>query len=141
MFAKALVRAFSERVFEVIEAEPDRLREVAGVGPVRAKRIVSGWADQKVIREIMLFLHAHGVGASRAMRIYKTYGVDAVRLVSEAPYRLARDIRGIGFRTADQIASRFGIDRQAMLRVRAGVSYALAEATGQGHCGCPPASS
>ena len=137
VFAKALVRAFGERVFEVIEAEPDRLREVAGVGLVRARRIVTGWADQKVIREIMLFLHAHGVGASRAVRIFKTYGVDAVQLVSEDPYRLARDIRGIGFRTADQIASRLGIEKEAMIRVRAGVSYALAEATGQGHCGLP----
>ena len=137
MLAKALVRAFGERAFEVIEAEPDRLREMAGVGPVRARRIVAGWAGQKVIREIMLFLHAHGVGASRAVRIYKTYGVDAVQLVSEDPYRLARDIRGIGFRTADQFASRLGIDRQAIIRVRAGVSYALAEATGQGHCGLP----
>ena len=137
VFAKALVRTFGERVFEVIEAEPDRLREVAGVGPVRAERIITGWADQKVIREIMLFLHSNGVGASRAVRIYKTYGVDAVQLISENPYRLARDIRGIGFRTADQIASKLGIEKEAMIRVRAGISFALAEAMGQGHCGLP----
>ncbi len=137
VFAKALVRTFGERVFDIIEAEPDRLREVAGVGPVRAKRIITGWADQKVIREIMLFLHSNGVGASRAVRIYKTYGADAVQLISENPYCLARDIRGIGFRTADQIASKLGIEKQAMVRVRAGISFALAEAMGQGHCGLP----
>ena len=77
---------------------------MTGIGPKRAERIVGGWAEQKVIREIMLFLHSNGVGTSRAVRIYKTYGSDAVQLVSENPYHLARDIRGIGFRTADQIA-------------------------------------
>jgi len=80
--------------------EPDRLREVTGIGPKRADRIVAGWAEQKVIREIMLFLHSNGVGTSRAVRIYNTYGADAIQLISENPYRLARDIRGIGFRTA-----------------------------------------
>jgi exodeoxyribonuclease V alpha subunit len=85
----------------------------------------------------MLFLHSNGVGTSRAVRIYKTYGVDAVRLISENPYRLARDIRGIGFRTADQIATKLGIEKTAMIRVRAGVSFALAEAMDDGHCGLP----
>src|SRR5689334_12471787 len=115
------------RAATLIEQEPGRLREVTGIGPKRAERITAGWADQKVIREIMLFLHSNGVGTSRAVRIYKTYGVDAVRLISENPYRLARDIRGIGFRTADQIAAKLGIEKTAMIRVRAGVSYALAE--------------
>ena len=71
-----------------------------GLGPKRAERVVAGWAEQKVICEIMLFLHSNGVGTSRAVRIYKTYGAEAVRLISENPYRLARDIRGIGYRTA-----------------------------------------
>src|SRR4051794_18121740 len=100
-------------------------------------RIVRGWADQKVIREIMLFLHAHGVGTARAVRIFKTYGADAVQLISENPYRLARDIRGIGFRTADVVAAKLGIGRTAPIRVRAGISYALAEAMDEGHCGLP----
>jgi exodeoxyribonuclease V alpha subunit len=95
VYAKKLVRAFGEAVFEVIQQEPNRLREVTGIGPKRAERIVAGWAEQKVIREIMLFLHSNGVGTSRAVRIYKTYGADAVRLISENPYRLARDIRGV----------------------------------------------
>ena len=124
IYARKLVRAFGEAVFEIIEQEPGRLREVTGIGPKRAERIIGGWAEQKVIREIMLFLHSNGVGTSRAVRIYKTYGADAVQLISENPYRLARDIRGIGFRTADQIAAKLGIEKTALIRVR-GISYAL----------------
>ena len=118
VYAKKLVRAFGADVFDVIEREAVRLREVAGIGPVRAKRIIAGWADQKVIREIMLFLHSHGVGTSRSVRIFKTYGADAIQLISENPYRLARDIRGIGFITADAIAARLGIEKTAMVRTR-----------------------
>ncbi len=136
-YAKRLVKTFGEAVFDVIEQEPGRLREVEGIGPKRAERIAAGWAEQKVVREIMLFLHAHGVGTSRAVRIYKTYGSEAVAIISENPYRLARDIRGIGFKTADQIAAKVGIAKDAMVRVRAGVSYALAEAMDEGHCGLP----
>jgi ATP-dependent exoDNAse (exonuclease V) alpha subunit len=90
---------------------------VTGIGPKRAERIIAGWAEQKVIREIMLFLHSNGVGTSRAVRIYKSYGADAIRLISENPYRLARDIRGIGFRTADQIAAKLGIEKTAAKRL------------------------
>src|SRR6202043_966761 len=82
-YAKKLLRAFGDKVFDVIEAEPGRLRDVDGMGPVRANRIVVGWAEQKVVREIMVFLHSHGVGAARAGRIYKTYGADAVQVMSE----------------------------------------------------------
>jgi exodeoxyribonuclease V alpha subunit len=137
VYAKKLLRAFGEKVFDVIEAEPDRLREVDGIGHVRAGRIVAAWAEQKVVREIMVFLHSHGVGAARAVRIYKTYGADAVQVMSENPYRLARDIRGIGFKTADAIAMKLGIEKTAMIRVRAGISYALSEAMDEGHCGLP----
>ncbi len=137
VYAKKMVAAFGESVFDIIEASPDRLREVPGIGPVRAARIIKAWADQKVVREIMVFLHSHGVGTSRAVRIFKTYGVDAVQVMSENPYRLARDIRGIGFKTADAIAIRLGIEPTAMIRVRAGVSYALSEAMDDGHCGLP----
>ena len=137
VYAKKLVRAFGDAVFDIIQQEPDRLREVTGIGPKRADRIVAGWAEQKVIREIMLFLHSNGVGTSRAVRIYKTYGADAVQLISENPYRLARDIRGIGFRTADLIAAKLGIEKTALIRVRAGIAYALTEAMDEGHCGLP----
>jgi len=139
VYARALVRAFGDAVFDLIEQEPARLREVTGIGAKRAQRIVAGWADQKAIREIMLFLHANGVGTSRAVRIFKTYGQDAIALITANPYRLARDIRGIGFRTADLVAAKLGIEKTAMIRVRAGLSFGLAEATGQGHCGLPVA--
>lgn len=137
VYAKKLVRAFSDKVFDIIENEPDRLREIDGIGPVRAERITIAWAEQKVVREIMVFLHSHGVGTARAVRIFKTYGVDAVQVMSENPYRLARDIRGIGFKTADTIAMKLGIEKTAMIRVRAGISYALTEAMNDGHCGLP----
>jgi exodeoxyribonuclease V alpha subunit len=138
-YAKRLVKMFGKDVFDVIEANPERLREVTGIGPLRAAKITSAWADQKVIREIMVFLHSHTVGTARAVRIFKTYGVDAVQIMSDNPYRLARDIRGIGFRTADTIAEKLGIEKTAMVRLCAGISYALTEAMGQGHCGLPVA--
>jgi hypothetical protein len=93
--------------------------------------------EQKIVREIMVFLHSHEVGTARAVRIYKTYGVDAVQVMTENPYRLARDIRGIGFKTADAIAMKLGVEKIAMIRVRAGISYALTEAMDDGHCGLP----
>src|ERR1700689_3770352 len=137
IYARRLVRGFGEAVFDLIEQQPERLREVAGIGVKRAARIIAGWAEQKVIREIMLFLHTNGVGTSRAVRIYKTYGNDAVQVMSENPYRLAEDIRGIGFLTADRIAAALGIKKTAMIRIRAGISYALARAMEDGHCGLP----
>ena len=137
VYAKKLLNAFSDKVFDIIEAEPDRLREVDGIGPKRAGRIVDAWAEQKVVREIMVFLHSHDVGTARAVRIYKTYGADAVQVMSENPYRLARDIRGIGFKTADAIAMKLGVDKTALVRVRAGISYGLTEAMDEGHCGLP----
>ena len=139
VYAQKLVRAFGDQVFDVIEAEPARLREVTGIGPVRAQRITGAWAEQKVVREIMVFLHSHGVGTARAVRIYKAYGADAIQVMTENPYRLARDIRGIGFKTADAIAMTLGVEKTAMIRVRAGISYALAEAMEDGHCGLPTA--
>jgi exodeoxyribonuclease V alpha subunit len=137
IYARKMVKAFGEKVFDIIEAEPARMREVEGIGPVRARRITTAWAEQKIVREIMVFLHSHGVGTARAVRIYKTYGADAVQVMTDNPYRLARDIRGIGFKTADAIAMRLGIEKTAMIRVRAGISYALTEAMDNGHCGLP----
>lgn len=137
VYAKKLVRAFGEKVFDIIESTPDRLREVSGIGPVRAASILASWAEQKAVREIMVFLHSHGVGTARAVRIFKTYGAEAIQVMTENPYRLARDIRGIGFKTADAIAMRLGIEKMAMIRVRAGISYALTEAMDEGHCGLP----
>ena len=139
VYAKRLVRAFGEKVFDIIEATPDRLREVGGIGPVRAASILAAWAEQKAVREIMVFLHGHGVSTARAVRIFKTYGSDAIQVMTKNPYRLARDIRGIGFKTANAIASKLGLEKTAMIRVRAGISYALTEAMDEGHCGLPTA--
>ena len=139
VYAKKLVMAFGENVFDVIESAPHRLREIAGIGTMRAQRITEAWAEQKAVREIMVFLHSHGVGTARAVRIYKTYGADAIEVMTQNPYRLARDIRGIGFRTADAIAMKLGIAKTAMIRVRAGISYALTTAMDDGHCGLPAA--
>jgi exodeoxyribonuclease V alpha subunit len=135
--ARRLIAAFGTNVFDVIEHEPARLRDVDGIGPQRATRITEGWQSQRAVRDIMIFLHSHGVGTSRAARIYKTYGADAIAIVSDNPYRLARDIRGIGFITADRMAEKLGIEKEAVIRIRAGVRHALAEAFDDGHCGLP----
>jgi len=137
VFARKLVEAFGGRVFDVIDGEPGRLRDVDGIGPGRAAQIVEAWSGQKVIRDIMVFLYGHGVGTSRAVRIYKTYGADAIALIKENPYRLARDIRGIGFVTADALARRLGIEKTAAIRARAGIAYALMQAIDEGQCGLP----
>jgi exodeoxyribonuclease V alpha subunit len=115
-FAKKLVQAFKEDVFDVIEQTPERLTELDGIGPKRKQRVVEAWEAQKIIREIMVFLHSHGVGTARAVRIYKTYGNEAIVKVRENPYRLALDIHGIGFKTADALAQRLGIPRDAVIR-------------------------
>ena len=139
IYASKLVKAFGAGVFDIIEQTPARLREVTGIGEIRARKIITGWADQKVIRDIMVFLHAHGVSTSRAVRIFKTYGPDAVAIVQKNPYRLAKDIRGIGFLSADTIAQKLGVAKDSPQRAQAGVSYALTEASAEGHCGLPDA--
>jgi exodeoxyribonuclease V alpha subunit len=137
IYAKKLVKAFGEDVFQVIEEEPHQLQQVSGIGPLRAEKIIKSWADQKVIRDIMLFLHSHDISTARAVRIYKTYGHEAIQAITENPYRLARDIRGIGFISADSIAEKLGIEKTSLIRVQAGISYALTTAMNDGHCGLP----
>lgn len=133
--AKILVAAFGTEVFTVIEEQPERLKGLRGIGPKRIKKITSGWTDQRIIREIMVFLHGHGVSTSKSVRIYKKYGKDAVKIVKEDPYRLAKDIRGISFKSADTIAQNIGIEPTSPIRARAGVSFVLSEAfSNQGHC-------
>jgi len=133
-FARKLVSAFGERVFDVIEDNPDALLSLDGIGPKRQRRVTEAWAEQKIIREIMVFLQSHGVGTARAVRIYKTYGEQAVERVRENPYRLALDIHGIGFKTADAIAQRLGIPADSLIRAQAGVRHVLQEIAGDGHC-------
>jgi exodeoxyribonuclease V alpha subunit len=137
IYAQKLVAKFGERIFDVIEQESARLETVDGIGPKRRKQIKDAWAEQKVIRDIMVFLHSNGVGTSRAVRIYKTYGENAIEKVQANPYALAQDIHGIGFKSADQIAQRIGIPHDSILRARAGLSHVLLEATGNGHCALP----
>lgn len=135
-FAKKLVKAFGEQVFDVIEETPERMLELPGIGSKRKERVVTAWAEQKVIRQIMVFLQSYGVGTARAVRIYRTYGNDAISKVSENPYRLALDIHGIGFKTADTIAQKLGIPKDSLIRAQAGVRHTLQELSGEGHCAC-----
>jgi exodeoxyribonuclease V alpha subunit len=133
-FARTLIKAFGDKVFDIIENDPSRLRSLPGIGSKRSEMVVQGWAEQKAVREIMVFLQSYGVGTSRAVRIYKTYGNEAVSKVSENPYRLALDIHGVGFKTADTIALKMGIPKDSILRARAGVRHALQELSAEGHC-------
>jgi exodeoxyribonuclease V alpha subunit len=137
VYAKKLVAKFGEQIFEIIETASARLEELDGIGPKSRKRIKDAWAEKKVIRQIMVFLHSNGVSTSRAVRIYKTYGEDAIEKVRGNPYALAKDIHGIGFKTADQIAQKIGIPVDSLIRACAGLSYVLIEATGEGHCALP----
>ena len=138
-FAKKLVAAFGETVFEIIEATPERMLDLPGIGKKRKDLVVGAWAEQKIVREIMVFLQSYGVGTSRAVRIFKTYGNEAIAKVSENPYRLALDIHGIGFKTADTIAQKLGIPKDSLIRAQAGVRHVLQELSGEGHCACEEA--
>ena len=137
IYAKKLIDRFGEELFEVIEKTPNSLEKVEGIGPKRKLKIVRGWGDQRAIREIMLFLHSQGVGTSQAVRIYKTYGQEAIGKIRANPYVLARDIRGIGFKTADEVGRRLGIPRNSLDRARAGLEHVLLESTRNGHCALP----
>jgi len=137
VYARKLVHKFGEKIFEVIEQTSARLEEVEGIGPQRRRRIKGAWAEQKVVREIMVFLHSQGVSTSRAVRIHKTYGEQAIERVRSNPYALARDIHGIGFATADRIAQNLGIPPDSLLRASAGLDHVLLEATNEGHCALP----
>jgi len=135
--AKKLVGHFGERVFEVIERQPERLHEVPGIGRGLARRITEAWEEQRAVRDIMLFLHAHGVSPLRAGRIFEAYGQRAIEVVTRDPYRLARDIRGIGFASADEMAGRLGFAPDSPFRLRAGLAHVLGEVQGEGHCALP----
>jgi exodeoxyribonuclease V alpha subunit len=137
-YAKRLVARFGAGIFEIIEHESARLEEVEGIGRKRRQEIRASWLKQRAVHAIMLFLHAHGVSSARALRIYKTYGDDALSVLQANPYRLAQDIHGIGFKTADQIARQLGLAADAPERVRAALLHSLAAAAGNGHT-CLPA--
>ena len=135
--AERLVERFGTGVFDVIEHEPQKLADVPGIGKGRRVRITAAWNEQRAVRQIMVFLHGHGVTTSRAFRIFKAYGEQSIQKVTDDPYRLSRDIWGIGFKTADQIAASLGVERHSDLRARAGVEHVLSELTEEGHCAFP----
>jgi len=135
--AKRIVRRFGVDTLDVLDEKPQRLREVLGVGPKRAAAVAKAWEEQKQIRKVMMFLQSHGVSTNLAVKIYKTYGDDALQVVQEDPYRLARDIWGVGFKTADKVAQDLGLPHDAPSRVQAGVAYALSQLADQGHVYAP----
>jgi exodeoxyribonuclease V alpha subunit len=137
IYAKRLIARFGEELFEVIEKTPNSLEQIEGIGPKRKLKIVNAWSDQLAIRQIMLFLHSNGLSTSRAVRIHKTYGAEAIEKIRSNPYLLAKDIRGIGFKTADTVAQKLGISRDSRYRACAGIEHILLEATQQGHCALP----
>jgi exodeoxyribonuclease V alpha subunit len=136
-YAKRIVQKFGANVFHIIEHESARLEEVEGVGKKRRQEIRDSWMRQKAVHDIMIFLHERGISTARALRIYKTYGAEAVEVLTQNPYRLAVDIHGVGFKTADEIAANMGIAKHAPQRVRAGLTYTLEKAADSGHTCLP----
>ena len=133
-FAKKIVQEFGKDTLDVIEEDPDSLIRVPGIGRVRVERIKKSWLEQKEIKNIILFLQSHEVSTSHATKIYKTYGNDSISVVQENPYRLADDIWGIGFRTADMIAEKMGFGHERYVRLRSGILYTLNRLADEGHC-------
>ncbi|MBI3409680.1 MAG: ATP-dependent RecD-like DNA helicase, partial [Planctomycetes bacterium] len=133
-YAHRIVAVFGEKTLDIIDESPTFLKEVKGIGPHRIQKIRQSWQQQKAVRDIMLFLQSHGISAGRAVRIYKTYGDQAVAKVRANPYALADDIWGIGFQTADELARKLGIDAHAPARAGAALRYALTQFADEGHC-------
>lgn len=133
-FAKRIVETFGKDTLDVIEESPDDLLKVPGIGKVRVERIKTSWQEQKEIKNIMLFLQGHEVSTSHATKIFKTYGSESISIVKENPYRLADDIWGIGFKTADSIAQKMGIEKGKFVRLRSGIFYTLNKLAEEGHC-------
>ncbi len=133
IMAKRVVTKFGLETLDIIEASPESLLEVEGIGQVRARRIGKAWQEQKEIRDVMVFLQGHGISSAYAVKIYKAYGNKSVSIVKENPYRLALDISGIGFKTADKIARNLGIDPASQIRIEAGILHLLSEMVDSGH--------
>jgi exodeoxyribonuclease V alpha subunit len=136
-FAERIVSRFKEETFNVIETTPERLLEVPGIGADRTKKIIAAWDEQKQVKEIMVFLHGHGVSTNLAVKIYKTYGDSALEIVQKNPYQLERDIYGVGFKTADRIAQALGLPADHPSRIEAGIVFALNETINEGHVYAP----
>jgi len=137
VMAGRIVDTFGEDTLRILDEEPERLAEVEGIGHKRVEMISRGWREHQEIREVMLFLQGHGVSTTYATKIFKTYGREAIRIVQDNPYRLATDIWGIGFLTADRIAAKFGFEKDSPPRVRAGALHVLDELAEEGHVHYP----
>ena len=137
VMAERMVAQFGTDILRVIEEEPQRLTEVPGVGPKRTRLVAAAWEEQKAIKEVMLFLQGVGVSTSLAVRIYKQYRDAAISVVRHEPYRLAADVWGIGFKTADTIARAVGLPHDSPERIKAGLQHTLSEAADDGHCFLP----
>ena len=133
VMSKRIVRKFKEETLNIIEKEIGKLTQVTGIGAKRIAMIEQAWSEQKEIRSVMLFLHSQGVSSGYAAKIYRQYGNDAIRVIQQNPYRLAEDILGIGFITADKIAQKLGFGKDSELRAAAGILYVLHELTAEGH--------
>lgn len=138
-YAERIVACFGIDTLKIIDESPHRLGEVPGIGPKRIEMIASCWHQQKAIREVMIFLRAHGITTAFAQKIYKSYGDESIRKVKEDPFALARDIGGIGFKIADQIAQKLGIPVTSATRVQAGIEHVLWELSSEGHTCYPQA--
>ncbi len=136
-FAARIVARFGLNTLDILENDPDRLREVAGLGHTRIERVKKAWQEQKEIHRIMVFLQGHGISAAYAVKIYKAYGRKALQMVKKNPYQLTEDIWGVGFRIADSIALSLGVPANDPRRARAGLLFALDESAGEGHCFLP----
>ncbi len=132
-FAKRIVRKFGEKTIDIIDNHPKRLLEVEGIGTGRLRDIVNSWSEHRAIRDVMVFLQGLGISAAYASRVYKVLGVGAIEAIKANPYCLAAEVRGIGFKKADEIARNMGFPHDAPERVRAGVAYVLGELAGAGH--------
>ena len=135
--AERIVTHFKAQTLEIIEESPEKLREVSGIGVDRTAKINTAWQTQKQVKEIMIFLHGHGISTNLAIKIYKTYGDTALETVQENPYQLERDIYGVGFKTADKIAQKLGLGKEHPSRIEAGLVFALNEMTNNGHVYSP----
>jgi exodeoxyribonuclease V alpha subunit len=137
VMAERIVDQFGEETLEVIDEEPERLREVQGIGHKRAKSIEKAWEEQRAIKDVMIFLQSHGVSTALAIKIYKKYGDDSLQIVQQTPYRLVQDIYGIGFKTADKIAQALGLAHDDPGRIEAGIAYTLNRMAEEGHVYVP----
>ncbi len=135
--AKKIVERFGLDSLEIIQYNPERLKEISGIGEKKLEKIIEAYGEQRELRDIMVFLQGYGITVNYGIKIFKKYGKDTINIISENPYRLSEDIYGIGFKTADKIASKMGINKESIYRVEAGIKYIIMEFAGNGHCYVP----